>query len=66
MTKFSCFDWMRSKIGIVPMKDVMGEKGFKNIMKKSLYFSSTRYRECLMEIAMICLENSMKDFVDNL
>ena len=35
-------------------------------MKKSLHFESTRYRECLMVIGMLCQENSMKDFVDNL
>ena len=35
-------------------------------MKKSLHFTKgARYRECLMHIAMLCLENSLKDFVDS-
>ena len=66
-------DWFRSKVGSVPSTGVIegtnvsiGKSGFKTIMKKSLHFESTRYRECLMVIAMLCQENSMKDFVDNL
>lgn len=52
-------------MGVVP-KQENGKSGFKSILKKSLYFSSMRYRECLMEIAMLCEENSMENFVDNL
>ena len=48
------------------MKSMRGDLGFKSIMKKSLHFRSARYRESLMEIAMLCQENSTNDFIENL
>ena len=69
-TEDNCFerlkDWLRDFFGIVVIKNANSDKGFKNIMKKSLHFKSTRFRECLMQIAMLCFENSTKDFVDSL
>ena len=35
-------------------------------MKKTLHFPSARFRESLMEIAMLCQENSVNNFVENL
>ena len=59
-------EWLRNLFGIVVIENANSDKGFKNIMKKSLHFKSTRFRECLMQIAMLCFENSTKDFVDSL
>lgn len=47
--------WM----GIIEMDNSKAGKGFQSIMKKSLHFKSTRFRECLMHIAMLCEENSV-------
>ena len=60
------YDRFRSFLGIVPESGHYGSSGFRSIMKKSLHATNSRYRECLMEIAMLCDENSMNNFVDNL
>ena len=40
--------------------------GFKSILKKSLYFTNARFRESLMELAMMSRENAINNFVENL
>ena len=54
-------------MGIIPKEDQISEdhQGFKTITKKSLHFRCSRYRECLMEIAMLCEENQISNFIDN-
>ena len=59
-------DWLRSKIGRCPVNLEKGDTGFKSILKKSVHLNAMRYRECLMEIAMLCEENSMENFTENL
>ena len=61
-----CVAAIRSKIGLLDKGKSLGATGFKSIQKKSLHFPSARYRESLMEIAMLCEENSVNNFVDNL
>ena len=57
--------WIKDKIGICELPE--GEhNGFKQITRKSLYFKSSRYPETLMEIAMMCQETSLSDFVGDL
>ena len=59
---------------ITKIRDIVGIRdlperdpnGFKEVTRKSLYFKSSRYSETLMEIAMMCKENSLHDFVGNL
>ena len=43
-----------------------GEKGFKSILMKSLHNNNSLFRENLIEMALLCGENSIDDFVDNL
>ena len=38
----------------------------KSITRKSLYFISSSQAEVLMELAMMCRENSLTDFVGDL
>ena len=59
-------DWLRSKIGQCPKNIEPGHKGFKSILKKSVHLPAIRFRECLMQIGMLCDENSMESFVENL
>ena len=59
-------DWLRSKIGRGPKSSERGDFGFKTVLKKSVHINAMRYRECLMEISMLCSENSIENFVDNL
>ena len=33
--------------------------GFKSVLQKSLHFKSSRFREALMELAMMCSENDL-------
>ena len=40
--------------------------GYKSIQKKSIHFTNSRFRDKLMEIAMLCRETSVSNFVENL
>ena len=53
------------KIGIVIKTDEKGYIGFKSIVKKSVHSKNARFMESLIEISMLCEENSISDFVDN-
>ena len=54
----------RKLLGDGPVDDAAG--GFKSIQKKSLHFQNSRFREHLMDMAMLCRENAISNFVDNL
>ena len=41
-------------------------KGFKTILKKSVHYNNTRFRDVLMNIVMLSNENTLSMFVDNL
>ena len=57
--------WLRRLVG-KPLKSTMHEdKGFKSILNKSLHFKSSRFRESLLEIAMLCQEIAIASFVRN-
>lgn len=43
-----------------------GGLGFKSVRQKSIHFPRSRFRENLIEISMLCQENSITDFVVNL
>lgn len=57
--------WMKEMIGIRVLPEGK-TAGLKSITRKSLHFKSTRFHEILMEIAMMCQENSLTDFVGDL
>lgn len=38
----------------------------KAICKKSMYFKNSRFRDILMEIALLCRENAINNFVENI
>ena len=45
---------------------LIGSRGYKSIMQKSLHFTyNARFREILMEIAVMCSENTIGNFVSN-
>lgn len=54
------------KLGMGDGQKVQGNIGFKSIRNKSVHFTSSRFRENLMEISMLTQENSIIDFVQNL
>ena len=56
-------DWCRK---CCADKEGYGHTGFKSIQKKSLHFSNSRFRENLMEIAMLCRENAIDNFLENI
>lgn len=56
--------WVRKLLSI-PYQASQSGSGFKSIVKKSLHFANTRFRENLMEIAMLCRENCIATFVEN-
>ena len=58
-------DWLKVRLGIALDQDFGGNEGFKSIQSKSIHFKSARFRESLMEIAMLCSENSLSDFVES-
>ena len=41
-------------------------RGFQSILKKSVHFNNARFRDLLMEIAMLSRENTLGMFVENL
>ena len=43
-----------------------GNIGFKSIRQKSLHFQSSRFRETLIEMSMLCQQNRISDFVENI
>ena len=57
--------WIKNKIGIreLPRRESIG---FKQITRKSLNYSNSRYQDTLIEIAKMCEENSLTDFVGDL
>ena len=59
-------NWMKKKIGIGRKKMSNSDIGFKPVQKKCLHFRSARFRESLMEIAMLCQETDVSNFVENL
>ena len=42
---------------------IEGNFGFKSIQKKSVQFTNARFREQLMEIALLCSENAIDNFI---
>ena len=38
----------------------------KSIQKKSMYFKNSRFRDILMELALLCQENAINNFLDNI
>lgn len=38
----------------------------KAICRKSMYFKNSRFRDILMEIALLCRENAINNFVENI
>ena len=46
--------------------NIIGGKGFKSICNKTLWLKNSKYREVLMELAMMCQETSITTFVDNI
>lgn len=50
----SVFSKVRKKIGLGDGLKRFGNVGFKSIRQKSLHFQSTRFRETLIEISMLC------------
>ena len=57
--------WIKKLIGIreLPEKE---HTGFKSITRKSLNFETSRYQDTLIQIAAMCQENSLTDFVGDL
>ena len=40
--------------------------GFKSVLQKSVHFKSSRFRESLMELSMLCHESQLMSFVENM
>ena len=57
--------WLKKKIGIRELPEGRPD-GFKEITRKSLHFTSSRFSEILMEMTIMCQENSLTDFVGDL
>ena len=47
-------------------KQFTGIRGLKTICNKTLWFKNSRFRECLMEISLLCQETSFGTFADNI
>ena len=43
-----------------------GDDAFNTVLKKSLRVVNSRFREVLIQMAMICSENSINNFIENL
>lgn len=43
-----------------------GDDAFNSVLKKSLRVVNSRFREVLIQMAMICSENSIDNFIENL
>ena len=56
---------MRNKLGIGRKESSHSDIGFKPVQKKCLHFQSARFRESLMEIAMLCEETDVSNFIEN-
>ena len=56
---------IKESIGVrdLPEKD---STDFKSITRKSLNYEGSRYQDALIQIASMCQENSLTDFVGNL
>ena len=57
--------WIRYAIGINELP-VRVHTGYKSITRKSLNFDGSRYQDTLIQIAKMCKENSLTDFVGDL
>ena len=57
--------FIKERIGVrdLPAKDSLD---FKSITRKSLNYEGSRYQDTLIQIASMCQENSLTDFVGNL
>jgi len=71
-TKTMQYTWYREAIKLIkesigvrdlPEKD---STDFKSITRKSLNYEGSRYQDTLIQIASMCQENSLTDFVGNL
>ena len=58
-------DWIKAKVGINQLPKRV-HTGFKSITRKSLNFDGSRYQDTLIQIAGMCKENSLTDFVGDL
>ena len=58
-------DWIKDMIGIkeLPARE---HTGYKSITRKSLNFDGSRYQDTLIQIAKMCKEHSLTDFVGDL
>ena len=52
------------------MKDIdtseIDSRGFQSILKKSIHFNNTRYRDILMSITLMSKENTVGMYIENL
>ena len=46
--------------------EATASKGFNSILHKSVHYTNTRVRDCLMNITMLSKENTLNMFTDNL
>ena len=49
-----------------PGKDFPRDTGYKNILKKSVYFTNSRFRDILLDITILSEHNTISNWVDNL
>ena len=56
---------LKALVGMVRDEPTGGD-GFKSICNKSLWFENPKYREVLMELAMMCQETNITTFVSNI
>ena len=46
-------------------KKKQGIKGFRSILNRSLWMKDPRYKECMMELSMLCQESQLSNFLDD-
>ena len=63
---FTPLQWLKRQMKIALVTKENSALGFKSILKKSVHGKNARFMESLIEMSMLCEENSISDFVDNL
>ena len=53
-------------LSLAGYKKPRGIKGYNTIMNRSVWMKSSRYRECLLEIAMLCEDTMVDSFISSI